>query len=124
MKGFKSNLRSLTIENRLFEKVLFSSNFLQLELISLKIGEETGIQLDENSDHFFQFEYGTGKCIIEENVFLVESGFAIMVPKGYKYNIINVSDEHHLKFSAISSPPCSIEHLERSSKNDKKLILK
>lgn len=124
MKGFKSNIKSLTIENRLFEKVLYSSSSLQLELISLKIGEEIGIQKDEISDHFFQFEKGIGKCIIDANVFEVEAGFAVLVPKGLKYNIINVSDEHHLNFFAISSPISIIDGVERTTKYDKKLILK
>jgi mannose-6-phosphate isomerase-like protein (cupin superfamily) len=123
MKGFKSNLKSLTIENRLSKKVLYSSNSLQLEIVSLKIGEEIGIQKDAVSDHFFQFEYGIGKCLMEENVIEVDAGFTVLIPKGCKYNIINVSDEHHLNFSAISSPPSTLKAVEQTSKNETPFML-
>jgi mannose-6-phosphate isomerase-like protein (cupin superfamily) len=105
MKGYKCDIAKLSLENTEFEKVLYTSNFLQLEVLSIRIGEELGLGKQEKSDRFFKFEYGIGKCIVEANVFEVKAGDIIIVPAGAKYNVINVSDEHHLRFFALNAPP-------------------
>jgi mannose-6-phosphate isomerase-like protein (cupin superfamily) len=117
MNGFNYAIKNLTIENKFLKKDLFNSNFLQLALGSLKIGEEIGVQKDELSDHFIHFEFGIGKCSIGGNVFEVNAGYAMLVPQGINFNIINVSDEHHLKFYNISSPPSFIDSIEKKSRD-------
>lgn len=116
MKGFKCEIINLTLENSKYEKVLYTGNFLQLEIMSLKIGEELGLGIHENNDRFFQFEFGIGKCIIASNVVEVKAGESLIVPSGVQYNIINVSDEHHLRFFVLNSPPYQPTNFECKEK--------
>ena len=66
MNGFKSNIIKDVQENENFRKVLYTSKNLQLVLMSLKPGEDIGEEVHANSDQFFRFESGKGKCIINE----------------------------------------------------------
>lgn len=118
MKGFKCDIETLSLENRHFEKVLYTGKFLQLEIFSLKIGEELGLDTREENDRFFRFESGIGKCIVGANVFEVEAGEAVLVSAGCKCNVINVSDEHHLLFYALNSPPYRLNDLDREIDTD------
>ena len=42
MKGYNANIEQLTLENNNFRKVLYTTNGLQLVLMTLKPGEEIG----------------------------------------------------------------------------------
>lgn len=103
MKGFKCDIQTLSVENEQFEMALYTGNYMQLEIVSLKIGEELGLKTLDESDQFFRFESGIGKCIVAGNVYEVKEGEAIFVPAGAKNNVINVSDDHHLKFFVLKS---------------------
>lgn len=118
MKGFKFEIANLSLKNCEFEKVLYTSSFLQLEILCLKIGEELGLGIHQHSDRFFSFESGIGKCIIAANVFEVKAGESIIVPAGVTYNVINVSDEHHLRFFSLNSPPSQPNNFEKKIKKD------
>ena len=63
MKGFKSNIEKDTLKNENFRKVLYTSNHLQLVLMTLKTGEEIGEEVHIGIDQFFRFESGKGRCI-------------------------------------------------------------
>ena len=88
-----------------------------MEILCLKIGEELGLETLDQNDRFFRFEFGIGKCIVASNVFEVKAGESILVPAGATYNVINVSDEHHLRFFALNSPPVQPINFNRKSKN-------
>ncbi len=105
MKGFKCDIETTSIENKAFEKLLYTGKYLQLEIQSLKIGEELGLSTLEFNDRYVQFASGIGKCIVAGNVYEVKKGESVFIPAGSKYNVINVSDEHHLKFYVLNSPP-------------------
>jgi len=102
--GFHSNIEKDTIENINFRKVLFTAKNLQLVLMSLKPKEDIGEEIHEN-DQFFRFEKGKGKVIINNTEYSVKDGDSVIVPKGEKHNIINISDEEDLKLYTIYSPP-------------------
>ncbi len=92
MKGFKGNIEKLTLENVNFRKVLYTGKHLQLVLMSLKVGEEIGLEVHVNNDQFFRFESGNGKCIIDANEYDVKEGDVIVVPSGAKHNVINTGN--------------------------------
>ncbi len=104
MKGFKGNIEQLTLDNDNFRKVLYTAPHLQLVLMSLKVGEDIGLETHENIDQFFRFESGTGKCIIDNNEYHVADGDAIIVPAGAKHNVINTGTTA-LKMYTIYGPP-------------------
>src|SRR5665647_3029915 len=105
MKGFKSNIKEDALKNENFRKVLYTSKHLQLVLMSLKPGEDIGEETHPNSDQFFRFESGKGKCIINGNEYKVENGDAIVIPAGSKHNVINTDAVKDLKMYTIYAVP-------------------
>ena len=104
MKGYNANIEQLTLENNNFRKVLYTTNGLQLVLMTLKPGEEIGAEIHPENDQFFRFESGKGKVMIDENFYEVEDGSVVVIPKGANHNVINTSDTEALKMYTISTP--------------------
>ena len=105
MKGFIGDIEKLTLENSFFRQVIYTGSHAQLVLMSLKPGEEIGLEVHNNVDQFFRFEKGNGKVIIDEEEFQVSDGVAVIVPAGSEHNVNNTSDEDDLKLYTIYSPP-------------------
>jgi len=118
MKGFSSNIEKDTLENNNFRKVLYTSKHSQLVLMSLKPGEEIGMEVHEENDQFFRFEQGEGKCIIDGNEYELRDGVAIVVPAGAQHNIINTSDTEELKLYTIYSPAHHKDGIVRETKEE------
>lgn len=118
MKGFKSNIEKDALKNENFRKVLYTSKHLQLVLMSLKPGEEIGEETHINSDQFFRFESGKGKCIIDGNEYYVENGDVIIVPEGSKHNVINTDTTKELKMYTIYAEPQHKDGLINATKKD------
>ena len=118
MKGFKTNIEKEALGNDKFRKVLYTSKYSQLVLMSLKPGEEIGTERHEQHDQFFRFESGIGKCMIDDTEYGVIAGDAIVVPAGAKHNIINLSDTKSLNLYTIYSPPNHKDGILRTSKEE------
>ena len=118
MKGFKINIDKATTENDNYRKVLYTSKYSQLVLMSLKPKEEIGEETHPDNDQFFRFENGTGKCIIDGNEYNLRNGDVIMIPAGAKHNIINTHDTAALKMYTIYAPPHHKDGIVRATKED------
>lgn len=105
MKGFGQNIEELTLQNDNFRKVIYTAKHSQLVLMSLKAGEEIGEEIHKDGDQFFRIEKGEGKCVIDDNEYMLKDGTAIVVPAGASHNVINTSGEEDLKLYTIYSPP-------------------
>jgi len=105
MIGFVGNIEDQTEKNTNFRQVLFTGKYCQLVLMSLKPGEEIGMEVHSTVDQFFRLEEGEAKVIMagEENI--VKDGDAFIVPAGTKHNVINSSADEDLKLYTIYSPP-------------------
>ena len=103
MKGFSVDIEETTLENGNFRKVLYTSKHSQLVLMSLKPGEDIGMEVHEENDQFFRFEKGQGKCVIDGNEYELSDGVAVVVPAGAQHNIINTSKTEDLKLYTIYS---------------------
>lgn len=104
MKGYKGNIEQDTLANNNFRKVLYTAKHSQLVLMSLKPGEEIGLEVHHDNDQFFRFEAGTGKVVIDQSEYEVGDGVAIIVPAGVQHNVINSSTSEDLKMYTIYSP--------------------
>ena len=104
MKGYKGNIETATLNNSNFRKVIYTGKHLQLVLMSLKASEEIGEEIHLNNDQFFRFESGTGKCIIDGNIYQVKEGDVVVVPAGAKHNVINTGTAL-FKMYTIYGPP-------------------
>jgi mannose-6-phosphate isomerase-like protein (cupin superfamily) len=118
MKGYHSNIEQDTISNDNFRKVEYTGKHLQLVLMSLKPGEEIGVETHDENDQFLRFEGGTGRCYIDGNEYSVTDGFAIIVPAGAEHNVVNVSDNEELKIYTIYSPPHHKDGIVRATKQE------
>jgi mannose-6-phosphate isomerase-like protein (cupin superfamily) len=103
-KGFTSNIENDTLKNSNFRKVLYTSKHMQLVLMSLKPGEDIGKETHTDVDQFFRFEAGNGKCIVNDNEYIVSDGDVLIVPSGSEHNIINTGKKD-LKIYTIYTPP-------------------
>lgn len=118
MKGFKQNIEQATLENSNFRKVLYTSKYSQLVLMSLKPSEEIGMEVHEVNDQFFRFEAGKGKVIIDGNEYEVADGDAVVIPAGAQHNVINLSDTESLKMYTIYSPAHHADGTIHAAKED------
>lgn len=118
MKGFFANIEKETLENNDFRRVLYTSKHSQLVLMSLRPGEEIGMEVHEENDQFFRFEKGEGKCIIDGNEYKLEDGVAIVVPAGAEHNVVNTSETEDLKLYTIYSPAHHKDGIVRKTKEE------
>ncbi|MCS7201097.1 MAG: cupin domain-containing protein [Patescibacteria group bacterium] len=118
MKGFFANIERETLENENFRKVIYTSKYSQIVLMSLKPGEEIGEEIHPENDQFFRFESGQGKVIIDGNEYLVGDGDVVIVPVGAKHNVINISETEDLKLYTIYSPPHHKDGIVRATKEE------
>jgi len=118
VKGFKTGIEKETLNNSDFRRVLYTGKYSQLVLMTLKPGEEIGMETHGNVDQFFRFEEGEGKVTIDDNEYKVKDGDASIVPAGAKHNVVNTSKTKHLKLYTIYSPPEHQDKVVRHTKAD------
>lgn len=114
--GFVNDIENLTVENDNFRKVIYTSEYSQLVVMSLKPGEDIGEEV-HGLDQFFRIEEGTGEIIIDNIDYKLKPGSGIVVPAGTKHNIKNNSDLD-LKLYSIYSPPNHKEGTIHKTKQD------
>ncbi len=103
MKGYITNIETLSLENKNFRKVLYTDKKSQLVLMSLLPHEEIGEEVHD-VDQFLRVEKGTGVAILNDNPHTISDGSVIVVPAGTKHNIINTGTDP-LKLYTLYMPP-------------------
>ena len=98
-----SNIERETANNDNFRTVLNTAAHSQLVVMSLKAGEEIGMEVHPNVDQFLRIESGEGKAILNGREYVLGNGFAVVVPAGTNHNIINTGNGE-LKLYTIYSP--------------------
>ena len=102
-KGFVTNIEKETLENENFRKVLYTSNYSQLVVMSLQPGEDIGAEV-HGLDQFIRIEQGAGKAVLNGHEYDVEDDFAIVIPAGVEHNVVNTG-ETPMKLYTVYSPP-------------------
>jgi mannose-6-phosphate isomerase-like protein (cupin superfamily) len=103
MKGFAQDIEQAAVENQDFRRVLYTAQHCQLVLMSLKPGEEIGMEVHD-VDQFFRVEEGTGEAVLDGVTRAVQDGFALVVPAGARHNIVNTGSTA-LKLYTLYAPP-------------------
>ena len=116
-KGYHANIESLTKDNDNFRKVLYTADHMQLVLMSLKPGEEIGMETHPDNDQFFRFESGEGKVFVNGNEYEVVDGDTVIVPCGSEHNVVNTGN-NDLKMYTIYSPAHHRDGTIHSTKTD------
>lgn len=104
MSGYVTNIEEKTLENNKFRQVLFTAPYSQLVLMTLKPGEDIGLEVHNNVDQFFRVESGTGKAVLDGEEHEIKDGSAVVVSAGTEHNIVNQGEEP-LRLYTIYSPP-------------------
>lgn len=104
MKGYTGSITQILMGEHNFRHVLYTSKFLQLVVMTLKPGEEIGMEI-HTVDQFFRFESGFGKAIIDGAQHTVRGGIVVIVPAGARHNIVNTSMDEPLKMYTLYAPP-------------------
>lgn len=104
------NIKNQTLLNNNFRTTLWTGRHLQLTVMSIKPGEDIGLEIHPNVDQLIMLEQGTGVvkmgddkdiCNFEKNMF--ESD-AVLIPAGKWHNIINIGDIP-MKLCSVYAPP-------------------
>jgi mannose-6-phosphate isomerase-like protein (cupin superfamily) len=105
MAGYVTDIERRTLENEYFREVLFTAPHSQLVVMSLRPGEEIGMETHDDVDQFIRFEAGKGKVVLNGREQAVEDGSAVVIPAGTGHNVVNTSASEALKLYSIYTPP-------------------
>ena len=105
MAGYHVDIEKKTEENEYFREVLFTAPHSQLVVMSLKPGEEIGMETHSDVDQFIRVEEGEGKAILDGQEYRLEDGSAIVIPAGTEHNVVNTSSKKALKLYTLYTPP-------------------
>jgi mannose-6-phosphate isomerase-like protein (cupin superfamily) len=108
MKGYVINLEKESLENENFRKVLYTAKNCQLVVMSLKSGEDIGMEV-HHLDQFIRVESGVGKAVLNGIEYALEDGFAVIVPAGTEHDIINTSTDKEMKLYTVYAPPNHVD---------------
>lgn len=104
MSGYTGKLEDLTINNSNYRQVLYTSQHMQLVVMSLLPGEEIGSEKHDTVDQFFRVEAGTVKIIMDNVETTLTDGMAAVVPASTEHNVINIGLSP-AKIYTIYTPP-------------------
>ncbi len=107
---FVINIEDAAEQNDTFRTTLWTGDNLQVTLMSIRVGEDIGLEVHPDVDQFLRIEEGEGlvqmgdnknKLDFEESVY---EDYAIMVPAGKWHNLTNTGNTP-LKLYTIYAPP-------------------
>lgn len=118
--SYVKNIDKDTIDNSNFRKVIFTGDHLQLVLMNIKPGEEIGEEVHDSVDQFFKLKSGSGRAIIGNKEYEINTDFGIVIPAGVSHNIINLGKDD-MKIYSIYAPPQHKEDTIEANKVSERL---
>jgi len=118
MKHFVENIAQLTTDNSDYRRVIYTTHYTQLVLMSLPPGIEIGNEI-HGLDQFIRVESGKAKVVLNngESEYELWDDWAIIVPAGTYHNLINTGDSV-LKLYTLYSPPNHLKDTVQPTKAD------
>ena len=107
---FVVDIRNAAIQNNNFRIALWTGKYLQVTLMSIKVGEDIGLEIHPDLDQFICIVEGQGlvkmgnskdKLDFQQNVY---SGYSFIIPAGKWHNLINTGNRP-IKLFSIYAPP-------------------
>ena len=109
-KPFVFNIHHATNMNKNFRTTLWTSNHLQLTLMSIPQKCDSGIEMHPDVDQFVRVESGRAKVYFGNSrnslheAEVVNENYAIQIPAGTWHNIVNIGNRP-LKVYSLYAPP-------------------
>lgn len=101
---FVTDIISLAKQNNNFRQEIKTANNSQVVLMSLKPGEDIGLEVHKKIDQILIFVQGTGEGNVGGQKFPVKEGTLAFVPAGTPHNFVNTGSTE-LKLFTTYSPP-------------------
>lgn len=117
MTGYTRNIEQAALENEAFRRVLYTSAYMQLVVMSILPGEDIGEEI-HGQDQFIRVEEGEGTAIIDGTTHTLTDGVAVVVPAGARHNIVNTSTSESLKLYSLYAPPHHADGVVHETKLD------
>ena len=114
-RGYCDNIDRATLQNEDFRRVLYTGHHLQLVLMTLQPGEESGEEVHPDRDQFFRIEEGEGAIDIDGRENRVEDDFAAIVPAGARHNVRNIGSQP-LRLYTLYAPPEHKDQIVQATK--------
>jgi mannose-6-phosphate isomerase-like protein (cupin superfamily) len=105
MIGYATDIERDTLANQDYRRVLYTGRNTQLVLMTLRPGEEIGVETHEEHDQFIRIEAGIGVAVLNGEEHPLSDGVAVVIPAGVEHNVINTSAEEPLRLYTLYSPP-------------------
>jgi mannose-6-phosphate isomerase-like protein (cupin superfamily) len=105
MSGYVTNIERDTLANEDYRRVLFTGPNTQLVLMTLRPGEEIGLEKHDGHDQFIRVESGTGIAVLDGKEHSLSDGVAVVIPSGTEHNVVNTSRQTPLRLYTLYSPP-------------------
>ena len=103
------DLEKFTRENTDYRSVAWSGRYLQVTLMSIRVGSDIGLEMHPETDQFLRLDAGRGRVQIgpakDQLTFEkeVSDGWCILIPAGSWHNVTNIGDEP-MQVYAIYAP--------------------
>lgn len=107
---FVIDLEEATEQNNTYRTALWTGDYLQLTLMSLKPGEDVGLEIHEDTDQFFMLEEGRGVVSMGEtkdNLNIkrtIREGYGFIIPANTWHNFTNTGNRSAKLFSLYAPP--------------------
>ncbi len=104
------HIEQTTLDNDTFRTTLWTGEHLQLTVMSIRPGDDIGLEVHPDTDQFLRLEQGRGRCQMgpskDDLTFdeEVADDWVIMVPAGTWHNVTNIGDQD-MKVYALYGPP-------------------
>ena len=109
-KPFVVNIEAAARMNGSYRTTLWTGQYFQVTLMSIRVGEDIGLEMHPNTDQFLRIEQGQGIVKMggsKDNLDFQRRVFtnnAIMVPAGTWHDVLNTGNVP-LKLYVIYAPP-------------------
>lgn len=111
------NINQQAIDNTYFRQVLATSNHAQVVIMSIKPGEDIGLETHHENDQVLYLVSGNGQAILDGTQYEFETNDMVFVPAGVEHNFINTSDIP-MKIITSYSPPHHAEGTVHKTKEE------
>ncbi|MDD3692564.1 MAG: cupin domain-containing protein [Oscillospiraceae bacterium] len=107
---FVINIEKATLQNNYFRTALWTGNHLQLTLMSIKPGQDIGLEIHNDLDQFLRIEQGQGVVMMGDSRNNLDfrkrvyNDYVILIPAGKWHNLVNTG-RVPIKLYSIYAPP-------------------
>ena len=104
MDPLSLNIEKETIDNTYYRRVLHTTPYNQVVLMSIPVGSLIPEEKHEHITQFIRIEKGKGMALIAGKNYNLEDGIALNIPPNTFHKIVNTGDVP-LQLYSIYSPP-------------------